>query len=307
MLGVSLAAALVGKSPREYVLIALFGTAFSPLVSFLAFETGLPPFFALALSIVGGIGAGLLLPSLAIAMLHLHQGYVLYNIGLTAGFLALFATSIIQAAGGKIPLLWSWYEGSNGFLTAIVPALAVLFIAAGLFMGRGKALRDLVAVQKLSGRLPSDFVDMVSLPGTLLNMGILGLAGFGYVALIGGTFGAPVLGALMTIMGFAAFGKSIRNTLPVMGGVLLATLLFGADPSSPGPLLILLFSTGLAPLAGEFGPIAGLLAGFLHFTLADRTAAWHGGMDLYNNGFAGGLTATLMVAVIEWYRSNKTD
>jgi hypothetical protein len=34
-----------------------------------------------------------------------------------------------------------------------------------------------------------------------------------------------------------------------------------------------------------------------------QTGAWHGGFNLYNNGFAGGLTVGLFVAVIEWYRS----
>jgi hypothetical protein len=40
--------------------------------------------------------------------------------------------------------------------------------------------------------------------------------------------------------------------------------------------------------------------------MVERTAAWHLGLNLYNNGFAGGLTATVFVAVIEWYRSNTT-
>jgi hypothetical protein len=47
----------------------------------------------------------------------------------------------------------------------------------------------------------------------------------------------------------------------------------------------------------------GLLAGFLHLVMVERTGAWHLGVNLYNNGFAGGLTAALLVAVIEWYRS----
>jgi hypothetical protein len=39
--------------------------------------------------------------------------------------------------------------------------------------------------------------------------------------------------------------------------------------------------------------------------MVEQTASWHGGLDLYNNGFAGGLTAALIYAVIEWYRSNR--
>jgi hypothetical protein len=37
--------------------------------------------------------------------------------------------------------------------------------------------------------------------------------------------------------------------------------------------------------------------------MVERTGAWHLGLNLYNNGFAGGITATLLLAVIEWYRA----
>ncbi|MDA3957530.1 MAG: DUF1576 domain-containing protein [Oceanispirochaeta sp.] len=71
--------------------------------------------------------------------------------------------------------------------------------------------------------------------------------------------------------------------------------------------MALLFSTTLGPLAGQFGYFAGFLAGFIHFVLVSQTGSWQGGMNLYNNGFAGGLTAAALVAVIQWYRSNKDE
>ena len=37
----------------------------------------------------------------------------------------------------------------------------------------------------------------------------------------------------------------------------------------------------------------GLLAGAMHLMLVMNTAPWHAGLNLYNNGFAGGLTAIL--------------
>jgi hypothetical protein len=48
-----------------------------------------------------------------------------------------------------------------------------------------------------------------------------------------------------------------------------------------------------------------VVAGFLHLTIVLRSGEWHAGIDLYNNGFAGGLTATLLVALIEWYRASR--
>jgi hypothetical protein len=83
-------------------------------------------------------------------------------------------------------------------------------------------------------------------------------------------------------------------------------VVFGKDITSPGPILAVLFVTTLAPIAGEFGILAGVAAGFIHLVMVESTAAWHGGLDLYNNGFAGGLTATLVIAILHWYRTNRT-
>lgn len=307
MAGVALAALIAGKSPREYVLIGMFGTALGPIVSFIATEFGLTPFLGILAGALGGLLAGMLLPSLAIAMLHLHQGYTLYNIGLTAGFISLFAAGVFQAAGGQVAPLGILYQEDSFFMLALTPTLAVLFIALGVASGQAGAWRDFLKLQKIPGRLPSDFVDMASLPGTLLNMGAMGIVGYLYVRLVGATMSGPVLGALITVMGFAAFGMHLRNTIPVMLGIFIATRMFGADPAAAGPLTSLLFGAGLAPMAGAFGPGVGFLAGFLHYAMADRTTLWQGGMNLYNNGFSSGLTAALLVAVIEWYRSNRMD
>jgi hypothetical protein len=48
----------------------------------------------------------------------------------------------------------------------------------------------------------------------------------------------------------------------------------------------------------------GILVGLFHLLIVMQTAAWHSGINLYNNGFAGGLTATMAIALIEWYQSN---
>jgi hypothetical protein len=122
--------------------------------------------------------------------------------------------------------------------------------------------------------------------------------------LVGGDLNGPVLGGILTVMGFAAFGKHIWNTFPVVLGVALAAVIFGRELAAPGVILAALFGTTLAPIAGEFGIPAGILAGFLHLAIVLRTGAWHIGIGLYNNGFAGGLTATVLVSVIEWYRTN---
>lgn len=148
--------------------------------------------------------------------------------------------------------------------------------------------------------------DITDTAAPLVNMGILGLAASAFVALVGGPFNGPVSGAILTVIGFGAFGKSLRNTWPIVAGVVLASSIFGKQLSAPGPLLASLFCTTLAPIAGRFGIKAGIAAGAIHFMLVETTADWHGGLDLYNNGFAGGLTATLVIIVIHWFRTNMT-
>lgn len=303
--GVYLAARAVGKSFKNYILIAMFGTALGPLVTFLVYEAGFTGFSALLVGAVGGVLTGLLLPAVAVSMLKLHEGYNIYNIGFTCGFIGLFVAALLTAANRDITVRVIWNTQPSLDLMLLVPVLGLLFIVWGAVMDGGKLFKNLKNILKQTGRLPSDFMEMVSPGAALVNAGLLGLIASAYILLIGGDFNGPSIGGILTIMGFATFGKHLKNCWPVALGVIAATLLFGKSLAAPGPLLALLFGTTLAPLAGEFGIFVGFAAGFTHLLMVERTAAWHGGLDLYNNGFAGGLTATLFVAVIQWIDSNK--
>lgn len=304
--GVYLAARIARREFREYTLIALFGTAVAPLVTLIAVELSLPPVAGVLVAGLAGLAAGLLLPSVAMVMLRLHQGYSLYNMGLTAGFVALFAAAIVFGNGDTIAPGRIWNGNPDLLLVLLVPATAVVLIAVGLAAGRGAALRGFGQILKLPGRLPSDFMELASVPAALVNMGVMGLIMWLYAFLVGADLNGPVLGGLFTIMGFAAFGKHPRNVLPVLAGIVIAALLFGRALNAPGVILAALFGSTLAPLTGAFGIPVGVVAGFVHLSIVLRTGSWHEGIDLYNNGFAGGLTATLLVAIIEWYQSNRS-
>lgn len=307
LIGVFLAARVARKPFKNYIMIALFGSALGPLVTSLALDIGLEGSLAVFVGIGGGILAGFMLPGLAMAMLRIHEGYSLYNVGLTCGFFGLFAAAILAASGKEMSTFLIWNNTFDPALAFLVPVFSAVLLIGGLALEGAKALSGFWKMQKLTGRLPSDFMDMASPGATLVNMGVLGLLGSAYVALVGGTFNGPVLGGLLTVMGFGAFGKHPRNVLPVAAGVFASTLIFGKSPTDPGPILALLFGTTLAPISGEFGPLAGFAAGFLHLALVERTGQWHMGMDLYNNGFAGGLTACLVTSAVEWTRSIKEE
>lgn len=303
--GVFIASRIAGKPFRNYLIMALFGTALGPLVSFLLLEAGLAGLPALTLGIAGGLVVGIVLPSLAMAMLRMHEGYNLYNVGFTCGFFGMFAAAILAGANRDLSIGIVWNEAPAWNLLVLAPVVSAILLSEGVAQDRRQILKNLRALNRLSGRLPSDFMELVSPGAAWVNAGLLGLAGSLYVYLIKADMNGPVIGGLFTLIGFGAFGKHARNSWPVAAGVVAATLVFGKSLTAPGPVLALLFGTTLAPLAGEFGPLIGFAAGFIHLTMVERTAAFHGGLDLYNNGFAGGLTATLFVAIIQWVRSFK--
>jgi hypothetical protein len=87
-----------------------------------------------------------------------------------------------------------------------------------------------------------------------------------------------------------------------MIGVYLICLPKIWEPNDPGPLLAALFCTTLAPLAGRFGFLVGILAGAIHLPMAMHVGSLHGFMNLYNNGFAGGLAMLIIVGFIKGLR-----
>lgn len=121
ILGVFLSAKAVGKSFKEYIIIALFGTALGPLVSFFAFELSFSLLAAIPLALFMGTLTGFLLPAIAVSMLHLHQGYNLYNRGLSCGFFRLFAAALIKAGvfAGTLSPLAGQFGIVAGFLAGI--------------------------------------------------------------------------------------------------------------------------------------------------------------------------------------------
>ena len=123
--------------------------------------------------------------------------------------------------------------------------------------------------------------------------------------MVGADLNGPTIGGIFTVVGFSATGKHLRNILPVMAGVLIASEAKSWNITDPSAILALLLSTTLAPIAGEFGIIAGVIAGFLHSSVALNVGIVYGGMNLYNNGFAGGLVAMFLVPVIQSIRDRR--
>jgi hypothetical protein len=99
-------------------------------------------------------------------------------------------------------------------------------------------------------------------------------------------------------MGFSAYGKHARNIAPIMIGVYIGNLINSVPMDNASMQIAGLFGTTLAPIAGIFGWPFGILAGILHSCVVLYSGAAIGGVNLYNNGFSGGLIALVLYPVL---------
>ena len=219
--------------------------------------------------------------------------------GFGAGLLAMMIVPIMKACGKNPQTVLHWNEGFDPWLLGGICALCVCFIAVGLLRGRQTraVLREYRELLRTTGRTPSDFLRMFGVGPTLVNMGVNGLYCLAFLALIGGDLNGPTAGAIITVIGFSAWGKHLRNMLPVMLGVVLGGVVLHFSVSDPALQIAVLFVTALSPIAGHFGWPFGIIAGFIHSALVLQTSGPVSGLNLYNNGFSAGLIAIVIVPV----------
>lgn len=305
LLGVFLFSRIQKDHFTKYIIIAYFGTALSPIVSQVSFGMGLDFLPGILLGIAVGILIGLALPPLASSFVRFHQGFNLYNIGFTSGVIGMILMSVFRLSGYDHSLEQIIAAETSAPLLILLILYFLSMVVGGLVFSR-RGLKEYLRLMRDPGRLVTDFVTLHGFSTSLLNMGVLGLLGIILVSLLNGPLNGPIIGGIFTLVGFGAFGKHPANALPVMLGVLVSAYLAGLSLSSTGLLLTVLFSTTLAPIAGHYGYLAGILAGLLHLSLVSNLGYLHGGMNLYNNGFSGGFIAAFLVPIFESYKK-ETD
>lgn len=305
-LGTAIFARTHGARVSRYIYTALFGTCLAPLITEMIFLLPFGQPWNFLFSVSAGIFIGFILPSLSVHAASMHMGYNLFNVGFSGGILAFVFVSILRAFGMESESVLIWKEGRNILIVAGLLTYFGLSIAFGLLIARGQ-LKGLFKIMKRPGRAVSDFVLMDGAGPTLINMGMVGIVCVIYILCIRGDFSGPVVGAILSIYGFSAFGIHIRNYLPVLAGVFLSTLLTVYTPITPGMQLAAIFSAGLAPIAGQFGIAAGIIAGFLHAVIVMCTSQMYGGLNLYNNGFSAGWVAIFVVPLVESFIKYKRE
>ncbi|HNS31576.1 MAG TPA: DUF1576 domain-containing protein [bacterium] len=297
---------LYQKAPyRNNLLVALFGTTLAPLVSYFSFGAGLSPASGIATGILFGLASGFILPAMASHMLRFHNGYNIYNVGFTGGIIGSFIVANARSFGFEINPSYMLAEEFDLFFRIFLSFVFLFLMCAGFFFSRSGTqglMQPLKRIHRSTGRLISDFTIVGGYPATFFNMGFMGMVSMLFVFLVGGSINGPVIGGILTVVGFSAFGKHVRNCLPILLGVVIASFMKIWETSATEVIIAGLFGTTLAPVAGQYGFAAGIAAGFFHLSIVMNVGLLHGGINLYNNGFAGGFVAAFLVPVIDFIK-----
>lgn len=289
----------------HYIYVGLYGTSLSPIITQVMFEAEFPLVWRMFLTLFLGISIGFVLPPLSTHVHYAHQGYSLYNVGFSSGIIATVIVSALKSFGITTESRLIWSSGNNEMLFLLLFALFGGMALLALILGGEDVIDAYSRILKTSGISGTDYLAEEGGIAVILNMGVNGLFSTLFVLAVGGELNGPTIGGIFTIVGFSATGKHLRNIFPIMMGVCFASVTGFWQIDEPSAMLALLFSTTLAPVAGEFGTFCGVLAGFLHASVALNIGIVYGGMNLYNNGFAGGIVAIFLVPVIQSIRDRR--
>ncbi len=338
--GVLIYCGITKKPFKENVHISFFSTALAPFISEFMFRYTLGSFSSartvaaiggITLSLLFGLAVGFVVPALLPGTTAMHRGYNMYKAGLAIGILGIFIYAFMyKVLGAEHPaqtvinnpeyyaMPYAYREFMNIFFT--------VFFSLTLAIGAIFSIKTIGNYRKLlrCTGYDVDFTDRFGMPICLVNIAIYGFCIIAYLNLVfilpeifpalpsGSGFTGATVGVTFAALTFAADGQHPRNVYPiVLGYILLFALtcgicaLCGVDIpwtlSTQSYINGLAFATGLCPFAGKYGVKTGILAGFVCAVICASTADFHGGFVLYNGGFSAGLTALILLPILDFY------
>jgi hypothetical protein len=302
MLGVWLYAKFYNKKFSELMVQVMGSGTIGPLVSELAFlnENFSLPRIIIAYGV--GLFVGFIFPKVVEAVKRMHRGHCLYNSGIAGGFIATFFVGLLRSAGIDILPERYWDTSHSSFLAFLAYSVSIALIIYGIARETPKKVfRRFMELLNERDENDNDFFAKYG-STCYINIGIMCIVTTSLMLSLGIPINGPVLGGILTVAGFAAAGKHLKNTIPILAGSLIAAHFNFLDRNYPLNSLAILFSTGLAPVCGKYGMLAGIIVGFFHVSVAIFIGDLNGGLNLYNNGFAGGFIAITIVPLISSFK-----
>lgn len=320
--GVLLYCAVKKKTPGSMANAFLFSTGLAPLITEMLFRYPSAEWHGftaggVVLALVVGVFIGFFLPAILPHAPKMHKGYDLFNAAVPIGLMAFFLRALLYKVFLPAPpdsvgvgLGDSFWAVCNVFCF-VVFGLAII---AGLVMGGG---RQYVSILKDTG-YNADFGAKFGSGSALLNFGVYGLFIVLYYNLIGANWNAATLGCVFCMVCCFMKGSHPGNVWPIMVGYVAASFaakwvcgLTGADftlaINAQAIVIGLCFANGLSPVAGNYGWLAGIIAGMMHYTLVTCVPLLHGAFCLYNGGFTAAFVCFMYVPVLEHFCKTKEE
>lgn len=314
--------------------VCMFATSFGPFISEFLFRYTLGysyiygkvqlTYSGVALAILFSLVLGFVIPAILPGAKAWHKGYNLYNGGLAFGIFGFFVFNFMYKTMGIDPpqtllvdnvIYVRFGHSYRIFATVFFLILFSVCILVGHHLN-GRSFEGFRHLVKDTG-YASNFAEKYGMPLCLINIGLYGLLFLLYINLIiyfteGAGFTGPTIGVIFAALTFTAMGQHPRNVWPILAGyplLYLVTFFFCSvnyrettwTVSTQGYINGVAFATGLCPIVGRYGVRAGLVAGFLCASMCTATSALHGGFVLYNGGFTAGLTALILLPILEHY------
>jgi hypothetical protein len=293
----------------NYSLSALLVATLTPVVSEIGFSGILRYPFGIITGVLFGFIIGFIFPAISAHTVRIHGGYDLYNMGFAGGLIAVIFSTTLRSFGIEIPAVDIWSSGNNLPLAILIYSISAAMICVGFIAGGFK--NNIAGFKKIfghSGRLVTDYY-FLHQNSVYINMGVLGIFSTTLTLVIGAQLNGVSIAGIFTIIGFGCFGKHLKNVVPVMAGAIISAYVSAyynvGEFVSPPIVAAILFSTALAPIAGHYGWIWGIAAGFLHVNIVMFVGEMNSGLNLYNNGFAAGFVAMFLLPLITAFKKDK--
>ncbi len=315
--------------------ICMFATSFSPFISELLLrytQRGSFIFGRLQLNASGilltflfSLMIGFVIPAILPGAHAWHKGYNLYNGGLAFGLFGFFLFNLLFRTMGLSPhqpvthinpIYESFGRSYRLYANLFFLIIFASCILAG-YMLNGKSFRGYQRLMKDTGHA-SNFSEKYGMPLCLINIGCHGALFLLYINLVilfttGVGFTGPTVGVVIASLTFTAMGQHPKNVWPILFGYqilyFVTSYLCFTDGrelawslSTQGYINGVAFATGLCPIVGRYGIRAGIVAGFMCASMCTATSALHGGFVLYNGGLTTGITALILLPILEHYQ-----
>jgi hypothetical protein len=293
MLGTYLYALLMNEPFSKHVHTGIWACCAGPVVQYMFVHGGGSTFVNVIAGIIAGTAAGFLIPPCASATVKAHEGMNLYNVGFASGIVLIVLSAILKGFGYTFEAVSSWYTEDKGLLTAYIFVLLVLWFIVGYILN-DRTWEGFMSLQERSGQ-KCDFVALDGLGATMMNMALTGLIGTIYILVIGGDLSGPVISGIFSMFSFGAFGKNCRNVVWVLAGIVLLSFVSVWKLTDPAVQFSALLGTCICTFGGKYGPVWGMIAGMVHISIVRQSGSFHSWLNLYNNGFAGGVVGIFLL------------